>query len=72
MICLRTGTTIILFMKGGDDMRIETLDEKIRRYRKECEAEKAENEAASDSEAELFGEKVEKYQRKDRDDDDPR
>lgn len=53
-------------------MRIETLDEKIRRYRKECEAEKAENEAASDSEAELFGEKVEKYQRKDRDDDDPR
>ncbi len=53
-------------------MRIETLDEKIRRYRKECEDEKAQNESASDSEAELFGEKVEKYQRKDRDDDDPR
>lgn len=53
-------------------MRIETLDEKIRRYKKIFEAEKKQNEAASDSEAELFGEKVEKYQRKDREDDDPR
>ena len=54
-------------------MRVETLDEKIRRYKKIFEIEKALNESASsDGETELFSEKVEKYQRNNRDDDDPR